>query len=113
MKKKKTERATIVNLQGSGVNLSTGISVASGNITSTTFNTNSYGEKILIDTIVNDDSIELVYKAYPIITYTFHFGNQPVPRVWKDIYKCVKGKLQIAETIEGTYVEARDESYEF
>lgn len=107
MKKKEESHSFVLDTGNSG------ISVASGEMTSITFNLNTYGEKILIDTIVNEDSIELVYKSYPILIYTYHYGSSPEPKIWKDIYKCVDGKLKVSETIEGRYIKATEESYEF
>jgi len=86
--------------------------------TTSTFNFNSWGYPELIDTVVNKDSIELVYKQESNLTYTVHHDNpfmsaQPTPRIYKVIYSCVDGKWNESEQIEGQFIPAKDDSYEF
>lgn len=72
------------------------------------------GEPYLIDTIVNKDSIELVYRQDSNITYATS-GHQPEPdiKIFKIVYSCKKGKWHESERIEGEYISAEDETYEF
>lgn len=80
---------------------------------STTANYSEWGVPFLIDTIVNQDSIELVYRQDPNFTYTTLYGVQPEPEIFKVIYSCQKGKWHKSDKIEGEYVSASDESYSF
>lgn len=86
-------------------NFSTNSILVSGN--------NLWTSPVLIDTIVNDDRIELVYKCYSLITYSSWLESTPAPRIYKDVYGSVDGKLQKIKTVEGMYIPATTESYEF
>ena len=58
----------------------------------TTGSFSEWGLPYLIDTIINQDSIELVYRKNSNFTYTDGFGIQPDPNIFKVIYSCQKGK---------------------
>ena len=74
----------------------------------TTFNT--WSPPSLMETIVNHDSIELIYKQYSMMSN--NFGNCP-SRCYKIIYSCKDGKWHESEMLEGIIMEATQERYEF
>ena len=82
--------------------------------TSGTMSWNPWSYPSLIDTIVRQESIELVYRQDEniIATTTFDF-NPPRIKIFKVIYSCKKGKWHKSERIEGSYISASDETYEF
>ena len=59
----------------------------------------------LKDTIVKDDSIELIYKETP------YAG--PRPSVFKIVYSCKDGKWHQSEKIYGQIIPAAKEKYKF
>ena len=79
-----------------------------------TSNFEQYTYPYIIDTIVNDGSIEIVYRQDPTFTFTTGFCDaQPDPKIYKIIYSCKKGKWHQSEKIEGNFVPSSGESYEF
>jgi len=68
-----------------------------------------WNESRLIDTLVFDDRIELVYKQSSVLV------TRPLipPKIFKVVYSCKKGKWHQSEKIEGSYRSASDETYEF
>ena len=94
-------------------NIFVGSSFGLANATSSTVTYNQYGFPSLIDTLIKDDCIELVYRANPV----FHYSNgmQPDPKIWKEVYRSVNGKIEKVETIDGKYIPElnRPEGYEF
>lgn len=95
------------NVGNSSINIDT-----SGTSTMTVTSLTQYGDQQLIDHFIFDDRIEFVYKAEPICWINY---NKPPVKIWKDVYKCVDGKLQKSETIIGEYIPESHtmESYEF
>jgi len=80
-------------------------------ISTTTFtNNNLYSTPEIIDTIVNVDSIEILYTEHPQYWLSH---SKPERRVFKVIYSCVDGKWNVSERIYGTIIEATEETYEF
>lgn len=79
--------------------------------TSTTAST--LGFSTLLNTIITEKGVEQIFREDSCITYTTPFGNQSVPRIYKNVYRIVKGKLKLTETIEGKYIPQKEESYEF
>lgn len=69
-----------------------------------------WGQPSLIKTIVNEDSIELIYKQFSMTSN--NFGMTP-PRIYKIVCSCKDGKWHKSEPIEGQIIEATEESYEF
>lgn len=59
-----------------------------------------FGEPILVQTIVNDKSVELIYKEISNSTYLTFPSYTPV-RVFKIVYSCKKGKWNQSERIYG------------
>ena len=87
---------------------------------STTFNIfDQYEYPKLIDTLVFQDRIELVYRQNPSssISYTGYnsigYHTQPPVKIYKDIYMAVDNELKKVERVEGTFLPARGDSYEF
>ncbi len=73
-----------------------------------------WGDPYLIDTIVNNKSIELVYRQDSQFTYTtIGIDLDPDIKIFKVIYSCKKGKWHKSEKIKGQYISASDETYEF
>lgn len=91
----------------------TGIGTSSGTVipgVSTTTVFDGWQTPELIDTIVNNDSIELVYKQHSSISYNF---GGILSRVYKIIYSCQDGKWHISKQIFGDIISATEESYQF
>ena len=76
----------------------------------------NYHPPIIIDTIVFNDRIEIVYKCELAVTthYTIYNFNQAnnYPKIYKIIYSRTDGTMQ---TFEGKYIPPQEieESYEF
>jgi hypothetical protein len=67
----------------------------------------------LIDTLIFEDRIELVYRgilsstALPIQQHIHNF------EIWKNVYGCINGKFAMIEHVFGEYVPAQEETYKF
>ncbi len=70
-----------------------------------------WSEPYLIDTIVDKGCIELIYRQDSTITYVINI--EPYIKIFKVIYSCKNGKWHESKRIEGSYISARDETYEF
>ncbi len=81
--------------------------------TGTTAGFNPWSNPYLIDTIVNQDSIELIYRQDAQFSYTTGQESHTDIKIFKIIYSCKKGKWHKSERIEGSYISASDETYEF
>lgn len=92
-----TGSGTITNLQG-GNPLFVGGTSASSLL---------YSNPKIIDTIINADSIEVVYKRQYLVSNNW---GLPHPEIYKEIYSRIDGTM-IREN--GKYIPAQDESYEF
>ncbi len=91
-----------------------GLCSSSSTSTSSSYDINSYYQKELIDTIILEDRVELIYKQIPLLQYWG--GIQPNhPKITKDIIKSIDGKMIVVETIEGEYIPpvSEPESYYF
>ena len=94
--------------------LSTGVSGINGNITlpisgttaSSYFNS-FYSSPELIDTIVTDTTVELVYKRHSLITSGF---TTSIPHIYKHVYSRTDGSVKV---VDGTYIPAQKEFYSF
>lgn len=84
-----------------------------------------YEEAVIIDTIIKEDCIEILYKAEPNASYnnsiiTAYSEGQDSPpvkaKIWKDVYGVSDGKFGKIKTIEGVYtpeqVIAEDYSFD-
>lgn len=71
---------------------------------------NTWTEPYLVETIVNGESIELIYKKHSLMSN--NFGSLP-SQVFKIIYSCKDGKWHESKPIVGEIIEATKESYEF
>jgi len=98
------------------INIPCGISFGVGHASGLDFNNsrnmniNQYSEPKLIETIVKDDCIELVYTE----TKLWSFVNGTIDkRVFKVIYSCKEGKWNKSEKIYGQIIPASEERYEF
>jgi hypothetical protein len=81
----------------------------SPNGTDTTFNDYLWNDPILVDTIVKDDSVELVYRQMAKLQgYPFYEQD----RVYKIICSCKDGQWH-EERVEGVIVPKSDEHYIF
>jgi len=79
-------------------------------ITSNTGNTSSinfYSTPELLDVIVTQENIELVYKRQSMV-YTGY--GMPLPEIYKVVYSRIDGS---EKTIFGKYIPAQKESYKF
>jgi hypothetical protein len=63
----------------------------------------------LMETIVLEDSIELIYFEYNIVSFSATNDR----RIFKIIYSCVDGKWNQSERIYGEIIPAKEESYVF
>lgn len=81
------------------------------NNTGTTATWRPWSDPSLVKTIVNEDSIELVYKQYSMVSTGFH-GDFP-SRVYKVICSCKDGKWHKSDPIEGEIISAVEEGYQF
>jgi len=80
--------------------------------TSTTFSfLNQWTDPKLVDTIINEDSIEQVFTEVSLIYQGF--TNTEARRVFKVRYSCVDGKWNKSEKIYGHISPAQSESYAF
>lgn len=86
--------------------------IFTGTLSTTDFNFNEWSFPVLIKTEVYEDRIELIYKQEPNFTYTVGYSI-PDPKIFKIIYSCKNGKWHVSEKIEGKYILAIDETYEF
>lgn len=70
---------------------------------------------VLLDTIITEKGVEQIFRQESTMTYTVFYGTGsiPSPRIYKNVYRIVKGKLKLTETIEGKYIPQQEESYEF
>lgn len=82
-------------------------------ITTTTSSIYDWCLPVLLETIITEKGVEQVFRQDSTFTYTSPFGTQPPPRIYKNVYRIVKGKLKLIETIEGKYIPQKEESYEF
>ena len=81
------------------------------NSTTTTFD--RWSEPYLIDTIVLGDSIELIYRQDSNVTYTVNWRPLTDVKIYKIVFSCKKGKWHVSDNIEGRYISAIEETYEF
>lgn len=72
-----------------------------------------WGNPYIIDTILGNKSIELVYRRDAQFTHTVFPVSTPNPKIFKIIYSCKNGKWHKSEKIKGYYVSKKEESYEF
>jgi len=75
---------------------------------------NPWGSPYLINTFVHLKSIELIYRQDSNVSYTPEM--RPVCeqiKIFKVIYSCKRGKWHVSDRIEGQYISAQDERYEF
>ena len=104
---------TVTAGNGTIVTGTTGGAVSTGG---TMVITPQYGPARLIETIVKEDCIELVYRSDPQFSFTIAgSGTQPIPKVWKEVYGVVEGKFGKIKSIDGEHVPAVNtpETYEF
>lgn len=94
--------------------LSTGVSGINGNIKlpisgtdATSYFNSFYSSPELIDTVVTDTDIELIYKRHSLITSGFGTNT---PHVYKHVYSRTDGSVKV---VDGTYIPAEKESYSF
>jgi len=90
------------SLPSSGTGLNSG---------TTTFSfTNQWTEPTLVDTVINEDSIEQVFTESSLMFQGF---NTPTKRVFKVVYSVVDGKWNKSERIYGVINPAQEEYYDF
>ena len=70
----------------------------------------TYGNPRIIDTIINEDSIELVYIEELIVGRSW---TSPERRVYKVVFSCKDGKWHKSEPIYGDIIPQQEERYEF
>jgi hypothetical protein len=118
MKKNKAPESLTLSgsipITGGNITITNGslISDYGSTITTYIYNQPKYISTELIDTIILEDKIELVYKGYLYNPYLITSKTQSI-EIWKDIYGCVDGKFGKIETILGEHLPATKESYIF
>ena len=75
-------------------------------------NYSDFGEPFLVDTIINEKSIELIYKENSNYAY-FTYPPMVDQRVFKIIFSCKNGKWHKSERIYGEIIPASDETFIF
>lgn len=65
----------------------------------------TYSNVQLLDVIINEDSIEHIYKGFDNLKQTYE--------IWKNVYKAVDGKIVKQKTVYGTFIPPQKESYKF
>ncbi len=87
----------------------------SGTTTTTSFD--CYGDQILVDVLIKETTIEVIYKRVSQITYTttLAYHSSPPDKVWKEVYGVKDDKLALLKTIHGTHIKEQyiPESYDF
>ena len=66
-----------------------------------------YSTPVLLDTIVKEDTIELVYKRQYQVSNGW---GMPNPEVYKEIYSRTDGTMRVEQ---GRFIPAQADSYEF
>lgn len=89
------------NLQGVVVSLGESGTTASG------FFESFYSSPELINTIVTDTTVELVYKRHSLIKSGF---TDSIPHIYKHVYSRTDGSVKV---VDGTYIPAQKEFYSF
>lgn len=87
-----------------------GINLLSSSGNTSNLNTWSNPERMEVNEV--GETIEMVYKQTPMITYTA-YPSLPEVRVFKIVYSCVDGKWNKSEPIFGKIIPPQDEYYEF
>lgn len=90
--------------------------VASGAITTTTFQTGTtgfWGTPIFIEAKEVGKTIEFIYKQVSNMTLTIYPSPPPEERIFKIVFSCKKGKWHKSEPIYGKIIPAQEEYYEF
>ena len=90
-----------------GNTVSTTSSGTSNTTSTTTATINLYTHPQMLDVIINQTTIEIVYKRQLMISNGF---GMPQPEVYKVVYSRLDGS---EKTIFGSYVPASNESYYF
>lgn len=93
-------------ITGTGGN--TVISTGSNTTGSFTINTSSmYTDKRLLNVVIKDITIEILYRESPMYAYTIVGANSTQPdRIWKEIYGLSNGKMTLLEVVQGKHVLA-------
>lgn len=78
--------------------------------TTTIIDALNINQPYLVNTIVKDDCIELIYKQ--MSNYSNNWGEIPA-LVFKKIYSCKNGKWHVSNKIPGKYIPAKQEEYKF
>lgn len=99
---KKLTSTSVTNLPQGNFNLD-----SSGTMGTTASSTCFYSAPRLVDTIVTDKTIELVYQRQSMISSGW---GMPNPEVYKEVYSRFDGSKEV---VFGKFVPAQSESYEF
>lgn len=80
-----------------------------GTSSTNTVITNSYmySKPELLNAIVTDKAVELIYKRQYMVSYN---GVMPNPEIYKDIYNRFDGGVR---RVIGNYIPSQSESYQF
>ena len=98
----------IINSSGTGTVKSSGALTTSGTTsTGTSFFNSLYSTPKIIDTIINPDTIEVVYSRQYLVANNY---GMPNPEIYKEVYSRTDGTMF---TVQGTYIPYQNESYEF
>jgi hypothetical protein len=92
--------------------------------TTSTATYSPYGDKELLKVEVKDITVEISYKQKALYSYTINnntggaqcaSSNNPLDRVWKEIYGLKDGKMTLLQVVQGKVVPAQyiPESIEF
>lgn len=66
-----------------------------------------YSEPVLMNVVVNSDTIELIYQTQYMVSYNY---GMPPPEVYKEIYSRTDGSMVVER---GRYIPAQPATYEF
>ena len=82
---------------------------------SISFTSDNYSPPYLINSIVLEDKVELIFRRDPNYTYTVSANwitSNPQPLIYKQVITWEEGKTKVS-VVYGKYIPAQSESYTF
>jgi len=89
------------------------------NTTSTVIEGSMYSEPKVISAKLIDGRIEIVKRAEPLYFYATYPSQQPIPKIWKEVYVATSDgskhyrEIVLHKVINATYIPAQPERWEF
>lgn len=87
------------------------------NTTTALVSTDGFGTPYIIDTVVKEGCVEVVFRREPTVTYTTYevngYNARPYPQIYKIRYYAQGDQLVASEKIYGRFLPSRGEGYEF